>query len=189
MQYEVAKLIDQLENRVEAQIAFAVEVLQNLSDEELTKPSPSGGWSIVEILDHLNSYGAYYLPLIQSKVDTGNASFKNKSFKSGMLGNYFVKMISPGTKKIKAAKIHLPKKNLKSSEVVSEFIRQEELLLQYLFKAKEVDLEAIRIPISIAKMIRLKLGDILLFVIHHVDRHFVQANMLLPKDKTYSVAA
>ena len=106
-----------------------------------------------------------------------------------MLGNYFVKMISPGTKKIKAAKIHLPKKNLKSSEVVSEFIRQEELLLQYLFKANEVDLEAIRIPISIAKMIRLKLGDILLFVIHHVDRHFVQANMLLPKDKTYSVAA
>ena len=74
MQFEVAKLIDQLENRVEAQIAFAVEVLQNLSDEELTKPSPSGGWSIVEILDHLNSYGAYYLPLIQSKVDTGNAS-------------------------------------------------------------------------------------------------------------------
>jgi uncharacterized damage-inducible protein DinB len=189
MQYEVATFIDQLENKVEAQIAFAVDVLQNLSDQELTTPSSSGGWSIVEILDHLNSYGAYYLPLIQTKIDTVKASVKKESFKSGMLGNYFAKMISPGTKKIKAAKIHLPKKNLNPAEVVMEFIRQEELFLQYLFKAREVDLEGIRIPISIAKMIRLKLGDILLFVIHHVDRHFVQANILLSKDKTYSVEA
>lgn len=189
MQYEVAKLIDQLENRVEAQIAFAVDVLQNLSDQELSKPSPSGGWSIVEILDHLNSYGAYYLPLIQSGIEKRKTSAKLKSFKSGMLGNYFVSMISPGTKKMKAAKIHLPEKNLNPAEVVMEFIRQEELLLQYLFKAGEVDLEAIRIPISIAKMIRLKLGDIFLFVIHHIDRHFVQANMLLPKGKEYSVIA
>src|SRR5688572_6761383 len=112
MKYEVTTLLDQLENKVEAQIAFAVEVLQNLSDDELSKPSSSGGWSIIQILDHLNSYGAYYLPLIQSGMEKGNTSAKLKSFKSGMLGNYFVNMISPGTKKIKAAKIHFPKNNL-----------------------------------------------------------------------------
>ncbi len=189
MKYEVTTLIDQLENKVEAQITFAVEVLQNLSDDELLKPSPSGGWSIVQILDHLNSYGAYYLPLIQSGLERKNTPAKPQFFKSGMLGNYFVRMITPGTKKIKAAKIHFPKNNLNSTEVVMEFIRQEELLLKFLFKAREVNLERIRIPISIAKMIRLKLGDIFLFVIHHVDRHFVQASMLLPKEKTYSAVA
>lgn len=186
MKYEREVLINTLENTVERQIAFAVKILQNLSEDALSKSPTTGDWSIVQILDHLNSYGAYYLPLINSKLDSSKST-EERYFKSGMFGDYFIKMIQPstGTKNLKAAKLHLPKVDVKPMEVVMEFIRQEEVLLQYLFRARRVDLEGSRIPISIAKIIRLKLGDILLFVISHVDRHLLQVNGLLTSETKY----
>ena len=98
-------------------------------------------------------------------------------------------MIHPttGTKKISAAKQHLPKLADDPQSVVRKFIQHQETLLQYLFQARTVDLAKTRIPISIAKIIRLKLGDILLFVINHTDRHLVQASKLLAGSEQYSV--
>ena len=48
-------------------------------------------------------------------------------------------------------------------------------MLQLLEEAKSVDLNAVRIPISIAKFIKLKLGDVFMFLIAHNLRHVKQA--------------
>ena len=189
MKYLTSTFVNTLENKVERQIAFTLKILQNLSEEQLTKKPSAGGWSILEILDHLNSYGDYYLPLISSAIKASPEE-RHLFFKSGLLGNYFVQMINPltGTKSIGAAKRHLPRVAKKPDQVVYEFIRQEELLLQSLFSARSINLEHARIPVSIAKIIRLKLGDVFLFVIHHIDRHLLQASKLLEEKEGYTVA-
>lgn len=170
------QLIQALENRVEKHLREAITHFQNMNEAILLKPAVNGGWSIAQCLDHLNGYGDYYLP----QIEKGLKSFKDipsPIFKSSWLGNYFTKMMEPetGTKKIKAFKKHIPSANLDAHAVVAEFIHQQELLLQFLKQAAQTDLNAIRIPISIAKWVRLKLGDTFRFIIAHNERHLQQA--------------
>ena len=143
----------------------------------LAAPSANGGWSIVQCLAHLNTYGNYYLP----KIEQGLRNFSGQptnTFKSGWLGAYFTNMMDPtkSSKKYKAARLHVPAPIVDAHAVVAEFILQQEALLGYLRLAAKVDLNAIKIPVSIAKLIHLKLGDVLQFMITHNERHIQQAN-------------
>lgn len=169
-------LIHDLEKRIEVSINLAVTTFQNLDAPTLLKPSASGGWSIAQCLEHLNSYGDYYLPHIQTRLSNNLHAAPNPYFKSSWLGNYFIKMMLPGSgKKYPAMKKHMPKKDLDPYKVVATFIHQQELLLSYLEMAKTKDLNAIKIPISIFPFIKLKSGDVFQFIIAHNQRHLEQA--------------
>ena len=86
------QLLDSLEERVNEHLHAAIDVFQNMKSDLLLRPAADGGWSIAQCLEHLNSYGRYYLPAIEKAVKTaGSGSAEN--FKSGWLGNYFYKLI------------------------------------------------------------------------------------------------
>lgn len=169
------QLVNALEDQVEAHISDAVKIFQNLSNEELLKPSVNGGWSIAQCLWHLNSYGHYYLPKIKSGLAKNYPA--NPDFKSSWLGSYFTRTMQPGAqmKKYKAFKDHLPPQTLNAQQVVAEFIQQQEQLLSYLKQARQSDMNRVRIPISILNWIKLKLGDVFQFIIAHDERHLQQA--------------
>ena len=168
-------LIDSLEGQVENHINEAVRIFQNLSQEELMKPAANGGWSIAQCLWHLNSYGDYYLPQIKSGLAKNYPG--NLEFKSTWLGSYFTRIMQPGArmKKYKAFKNHVPPIEMDAAKVVAEFIHQQEQLLKYLKEARQTDMNRVRIPISIFKWIKLKLGDVFQFIITHDERHLQQA--------------
>ncbi|WP_018343798.1 DinB family protein [Cytophaga aurantiaca] len=169
------RLLHDLETRVETSICNAVETFQNLSTDVLLKRSNTGGWSIAQCLQHLNSYGDFYLPKIQTALKKDNSMY-SKSFRSGWIGSYFIEMMLPGSgKKYKAFKKHVPESDLDAAAVVSTFIHQQELLLSYLRIAHSQDLNRIKIPISISPFIKLKLGDVFQFIIAHNERHIEQA--------------
>ena len=174
------QLLRELEERVERDVQTAIRIFQNLSPEALNRPSETGGWSIAQCLWHLNSYGDYYLPRIEAQVKKGGTA--SDVFSSGWLGSYFTKMMKPGQgmKKMKAFKDHTPPQELDAPAVVAEFIRQQEWLLTLLRHAHGVDLNRIRIPISISRWVRLKLGDVFQFYTMHVHRHMVQALRNVP---------
>ncbi|WP_114781235.1 DinB family protein [Botryobacter ruber] len=180
------ELLEALETKVEQHIAEAVRVFQNLPEAGLLQPAENGGWSIAQCLAHLNSYGDYYLPRIQAALARNKALLPTGTFKSTWLGNRFIRMMAPetGTKKYKAARQHLPADALDAPAVVGEFIRQQEELLACLRLARKSDLNAIRIPVSILKWVRLKLGDILQFMVVHNERHLLQAKRNLPAAKS-----
>lgn len=169
------KIIDSLEKKVELHLQEAIKTFQNLPENILLRPSGNGGWSIAECLWHLNSYGDFYLPEIKKGLE--NNFQHNPEFKSSWLGNYFVNMMMPGekSKKMKAFKDHRPPADLDAYAVVAEFIQQQEQLLGYLKKARKNDLNRIKIPISIAKWLKLNLGDVFRFLIAHDERHILQA--------------
>ncbi|HRO48444.1 DinB family protein [Agriterribacter sp.] len=171
------KLLSSLEQEVEKHLAEAVSVFQNLPEETLLKPAPDGGWSMAQCLAHLNSYGRFYLPAITYAINHPAGNATNEKFKSGWLGNYFTQMMQPGnsTKKYKSPKDHSPTPDLDARAVVAEFIQQQEQLMRCLRKAKATDINATRVPVSISKWIRLKLGDTFRFLIAHNERHMLQA--------------
>ncbi len=176
MKHDKYKLIEALETEIRNQIAQVKENFDQVSETVLQSPAPSGGWSILQCLDHLNSYGNYYLPQIRDALKRAKKS--NKSiYRSGWLGDYFIRMMSPetGTKKFKAFKNHQPEKVLDSRKVIDEFHSQQELLLGYLSEAKQLDIASVKVPVSISPLIGIRLGDTFGFLLAHNRRHLLQA--------------
>ena len=170
-----------LENKVESHLQQAVGQFQNIPEAQLLAPAKDGGWSVAQCLEHLNSYGHYYLPQIKQGLEKGGGNPPANTFKSSWLGSYFTRAMDPetGKRKIKAFKNHVPAAELDAHAVVAEFIQQQESLLQYLQQARSRDLNKIKIPISISRWIRLKLGDVFQFLIAHNERHMQQAERVL----------
>lgn len=160
------------------QIILSLRQLQQQDPELLLQAPAPGKWSVVQVIEHLNTYGRYYLPRIKKAIVESSAGYE-PSYKPGFLGNYFANSMLPDKNgmiknKMKAFKNHIPSVELDSHTVLNEFLKQEEELLMLLEKAKKVPLGKIRIPISIASFIKLKLGDTFRFFIAHHQRHFVQ---------------
>ena len=174
--------IEPLIETVEAHLVHATEIYQNLSDTQLTTPPPNGGWSVAQCLEHLNSYGHFYLPAVKKVLHplANSAVSSGDTYRSGLLGQYFINLMKPeNTKKFKAFKGHIPESNLDGTAVVAEFIEQQEQWLHLLTEINSTAQLNARVPISISPLIRLKMGDVFGFVIAHNARHIQQADRVL----------
>ena len=174
-------LLDQLEADTRQIILSTSYLLQEDPALLVQQPAP-GKWSIAQVIEHLNSYGRYYLPLLEKATRNARHPF-NPVFRPGWLGNYFTRIMLPQkgqvSNKMKAFKAHIPSPDIDSKQALDEFLQQEKQMLQILEKARLTDIGKSRIPISLSKLIRLKSGDTLRFVIAHHQRHFLQvANIL-----------
>ncbi len=174
--------IEPLIETVEAHLVRATNVYQHLSDEQLTTLPPDDGWSVAQCLDHLNSYGHFYLPAAKKALRSvvGTVESSAVTYQSGWVGHYFIDLMKPeNTKKFKAFKGHIPAIKLDGMAVVAEFIGQQEQWLHFLAEITSIAQLNARIPISISPLIRLKLGDVFGFVTAHSARHIQQADRVL----------
>jgi hypothetical protein len=178
-------LLETLEATVERHLREVLHDFQMLPENILLRPSASGGWSVAQCLEHLNRYGKYYLPLIQKGI-AAYAGSPSDTFTSSWLGSYFTSMMQPGKGKMKTFKGYSPPPSLDAYGVVAEFAQQQEMLLRCLREAHRINLNKIRIPVSIARFIRLKLGDVFQFVIMHNERHLLQAKRNLDSQENTS---
>jgi hypothetical protein len=182
--YKSEILVEDLLNQTETILKMAIAEWQLIPHSRFArKPSPES-WSANECLQHLNSYGKYYLPAIEKSIAKGSKEPFKDEFSPGWLGNYFTKLMLPSangkpSKKMKSPKDHAPKTIIESHLVVAEFIDQQEKLLRLLIQAKKIDLNKNKVGISIAPFIKLKLGDVFMFLIAHLQRHTLQAQRAL----------
>ncbi len=185
--YNTTRLLRELHEKTETFLQEAISEWQMMPAEVLLMQPSANKWSAAQCLEHLNSYGRYYLPAIENAIVEAREKGKlpAPSFNSGWLGNYFTNMMkpSPKMKKMASPKDHLPKANLNAVAVISEFIDQQEKLLKLLELSRDVDLNKTTVAISIAKFIKLKLGDVFLFLLAHNERHIVQAENALGNGK------
>ena len=182
MSHHTAQLLEHLTGQTEEFLRKAVSEWQMLPPEVLSaKPSPEK-WSAAQCLEHLNIYGRHYLPEIEKAIGRAKkrSSRPAATFHSGWLGAYFTRLMLPGPDgavktKMKAPKNAVPAPDPDPRIMLAEFIDQQEMLLKLLGEAGSVDLGRVRVPISIAPWIRLKLGDTFLFLTAHIGRHVLQA--------------
>jgi hypothetical protein len=170
------QLLDKLESDTRELMLRTNYLLQEDPENLLQQPAP-GKWSVAQVIEHLNSYGRYYLPLLENALSTLPAA-KNNIYKPGILGNYFTDMMLPKEgvvkNRMKAFKGHRPSPEIDSKKVLDEFLQQEQWLLQLLDKGRKKAIAKNRIPVSIARFIKMKVGDTFRFLIAHHQRHFVQ---------------
>lgn len=171
-------LIQDLIERTQKSIQEA-EKFKLLSDKELNTRNSSDSWSILECLEHLNLYGDFYLPEIENRMLVSNS--KNVTvFNSGMLGNYFAKIMLPREKlnTMKTFKDKNPIHSVLDKKCIDRFIQQQRKILGLLDIACHKNLTKIKTSISISKWIKLRLGDTFRVVIYHNVRHIAQANKI-----------
>lgn len=176
-----AQLLEDL-NADTRQIVLQTKLLLQQDPELLLRQPAENKWSVAQVIEHLNSYGRYYLPVMKAAL-IKPAHRPAEFYRPGWLGDYFTKSMLPQkngqvTKKMKSPKDHRPSSDIDSRIVLEEFLLQEYLLLQLLEKAEKTILET-RIPISISRFIKIKLGDGFRFLIAHHQRHFVQVENTL----------
>jgi uncharacterized damage-inducible protein DinB len=175
-------LLNELKEDVQRLIA-AAEHIKQTDKVKLAYPLEEGKWTIVQILEHVNAYGRHYLPAIDTAIAEKKVE-KDAWFNSGKLGEYFTKSMKPTNvyeikNKMKTMKKYSFPNSLNVDTVMNEFLEQKQKLLQLLEAAKGSNLNTIHIPITISKMIKLRLGDIFRFLIAHEQRHMVQARNTL----------
>ncbi|WP_090786684.1 DinB family protein [Pedobacter sp. ok626] len=162
----------------------STQAVQKLKQFELLKLSERNApneWSILECIEHLNLYGSFYLPAIEKAILSQKTIHNSCVFKSGILGNYFVNLVKLKQAKIKkmsTAKTMDPFEKQLTITTIDRFLKQQERLKSLLEQARYVDITKAKTPISISRFIKLRLGDILRFMVYHIERHVAQANKI-----------
>ena len=158
-----------------------IEKLNLLTTDKLNFKENAEKWSILECIAHLNIYGDFYLPEIENSIKHSE-SYK-APFKPGVIGNYFVKLIQPkeDLNKMKTLKKFDPIGSDLDRNILIVFKNQQIRMLDLLSKALTVNLTKSKTEISIIKMIKMRLGDTLRFVVYHNQRHINQANRVSKK--------
>lgn len=166
-----------LESVVEAQLTEVIAVFQNLSTSKLLQPSSSGGWSIAECFEHLNSYAAYYHPKLWKALDKLSVAQTPVEFRNTWIGLYFIRMMrTDGSRvKYKAIKQHKPLVISDPHEVISRFIQSQEELLTLIKHIKDKPIVKGRVATSLSSLIKLNMGDTIEFLLVHNQRHMLQA--------------
>lgn len=191
--YNSLALLEELQTDVRQLVLIANKLKSEDPGVLHEQPAP-GKWNVVQVLEHLNSYGRYYLPAIEKSLQENKPAAE--LFKPGFMGDYFTKMLAPSEKgkvkyKMKAPKDHRPSPHLDHQPVLQIFLEQQQTLLELLEKAKTKNIGRIRTPISISRFIKLKLGDTFRFLIAHEQRHFIQISntmALVKKTGAFSLA-
>lgn len=151
-----------------------VETLQDLSLAQLNHKVSPESWSILECLEHLNLYAAFYHPHIDTALVRDKAC---EVFRPGFFGNYMVNMIRPKEqiKKMKTFEAMNPNGSALGHEVIKKFLENQNVLLDYLDRAQHCNLNKNKVPLTFTRLIHLKPGDALRFMVYHNQRHVLQA--------------
>ena len=142
------------------------------------RPAPSH-WSALECVEHLNRYSRYYLPaLAQALARPGTAPSPSQATEVGYswLGRKSVAMMQPGSSKKHATLRRLnPLGQALDHRALVEFDQHAATLLALLEQARATDLNRAAVPVEFFRLLKLRVGEALEFVVVHQQRHLRQA--------------
>ncbi len=179
-------LLQELEQITEANLSFIEQEVKTLSAEQLQWKQHADSWNVVQVLAHLNAYSGYYQKTIREKISKTRFKQPAEYFVSSPLGRSAWKSVKLGNlknikRKLKSPRAYNPllSPQLLLGSQIEDFIQFQIDLKELLQAAAKVNLRRVRIPISLSKFIKLRLGDALMFHIYHNERHIEQIRRIL----------
>ncbi|MBW7869065.1 MAG: DinB family protein [Brumimicrobium sp.] len=180
------ELLFRLRRITEDNMTFVSKKCRHLGENQLHWRRTKDSWNILEVLAHLNSLVNFYHPLILNKIKKTKFTTPSDTFVSSQLGRSAWKSIQLGRannikRKFRAQRTHNPTilPELVEKNTIEKFEKNQLELLNILDLAKHVNLKKAKVPISFSRIVRLRLGDVLQFVIYHNERHIQQIKNIL----------
>jgi len=174
-------LITELLDRNEL-LKASSQLFLRLADDQLNfRPAPDQ-WSIAEIFEHLNIVDTIYTRNILSRI-TLAPDVQEETYTSGWLGDWLCARVMPRSDgsvlKLKARKPYLVDcAGPDGREALHRFLQQCDTIDDILRHVATKDLRRIKIRFSYTKLLHLRLGDNLRYLIAHSERHLLQAQRI-----------
>lgn len=170
---ELRELVERARDLVEREV-------QPLSDARLNRRPPDGGWTPLEILEHVNRYMAVYLPRFERAFNRAPVT-DDPGFAPGWLGNKLAESMLPRAgevaNKMRTFRSKNPKNEPLDRAVIDVFLQDLDRLTRLLSFVPKRDLEG-KVKTTLP-LISIKLGDALRFLVYHTERHREQLERTL----------
>jgi len=179
-------LLEEVATITERNLDLVKKKFASLSENQLNWKPNTQTWSCLEIFAHLNAYASFYHNAFHKKIEITRFRTPGTQFSSSPLGRSAWQSMKLGKEKNIKRRFNAPKDynptvttSLVTATTLNDFQNYQSDLLKILEKSVAVNLRKVKVPISISKIVRLRLGDAFLFVAYHNERHMQQALNLL----------
>ncbi len=180
------QLIKEVEVITQSNLKFISKRVSRLSASQKNWRPNEYTWNLIEIFSHLNEFSRFYHEAIQIKIAKTRFTEPKENFISSPLGKAGWSSMKLGNAKNIKRKFNAPKaynptyeKNILDENAIDRFESYQKEWITLLEKVKTVNIRKVKIPISISKIVKFRLGDTLLYVTYHNERHVQQAVNLL----------
>lgn len=188
--FNTKALIQELQDITSNNIEVLEKKFSHLSEEQKSWRPSKDAWNILEVCGHLNEYARFYHTVFLDRIEKTKFKSPKETFTSSPLGRSAWRSMKLGRannikRKFKSPKHHNPSlvPELVSGNDIVELIENQKEILDVLNQAQTVSLRKVKVPISISRIVRLRLGDALMFVIYHNQRHLQQLLNLIGHPK------
>jgi hypothetical protein len=174
-----ATLLQQLQQQVQEVLATLEHEFNLLPDHALCyKPAPDQ-WSVLECLEHLNRYARYYHPVLAAALGQAPPS-TSQELRFTWMGRKSYEMMRPENSKAHKTLARMnPAQSSLGREVLAEFQQHQQEMLALLARATGKDLNHKVVPVEFFRLLRLRAGEALLFIVAHTRRHIQQAQRVV----------
>lgn len=169
----------QLRERIQTVLDTVGREFEPLSDEQLRwKPAPDK-WSIAECLQHLNLAERFYIRNLQHKADglgLVQHAPTDQPLGSDWVGKSLRWAVDPQVKmKLPAPSMVRPRSDLDARKTLEQFRELQQLLHDLTDRLSYLDWNTTKIPTLFGNWLKIRVGDALLMLVAHTERHLAQA--------------
>ncbi|RED93654.1 DinB family protein [Marinoscillum furvescens] len=160
-----------------------IENLKASPAEQLSK-KPKKGWSVLEVVEHLNAVYAIYLPNFEKAIanaPTNKESEVGANYQRSVLGRLSVFAMKPKKQKrqFKMKTFDFFEPSGKGEEVFDQFADYKEKFNELIRQARSKDLSGIKMPTALGEKVKFYVPECFEFVLAHESRHLQQIRDLL----------
>ncbi|TGE05506.1 DinB family protein [Hymenobacter fodinae] len=169
--------LSDIQQRIASIEASLQQKLLLLPEAALNHKFTSESWSVLECLEHLNRYGRYYLPALQQAlVHPRGAARPEEEVGLSWFGRKSYELVRPENRKAqKTLRRMNPARSHLTPAVLEEFQSQLANLQALLPLMAQANLNQKAVPVEFFRLLKLRVGEALLFVVAHMQRHVQQA--------------
>ncbi|PRY14796.1 DinB family protein [Pontibacter ummariensis] len=170
------RTLEQLSLTIRGLYETVATELSSLDLNSLNYKVSSDSWSVLECLEHLNRYSRYYNPALSKAIAHNHDGPCEPVISYSWLGKKSLDMVRPqNMKKHKTVKHMNPNNSQLNRATIEEFLNHQVELLSLLEGAKNTNLNKKAVPVEFFKLLKLRIGEALEFIVLHEERHIQQA--------------
>jgi hypothetical protein len=180
MNMTTRQLIFKLSTEADVLIETVHTTFLDLPQSVLSVKATPEQWSVLECFEHLNRYARFYLPAVGRSILSSKTTFTEKELRYSWIGSFSIRMMDPkNVKKQRTFRRMDPSFSDLTRETLTEFLKHQQKLKMLLQQASGIDINTGGVPVEFFKLLKMRTGEALQFVMVHQQRHLAQAQRTL----------
>lgn len=174
-------LIDNFSTTLNNNLKRIDSTFDSLSLNQINWKPGSKIWSVGECINHLVITNGLYLKKMKEFVLKGTSNPNDDfNYSQSFIGELLTKAVDPeNVKKSKTFKVFDPLESSASKSVVQDYALIMKGFIEMVKDMNGINLKKIKFSSPVNIFIRLNLGDPLIFIPKHDERHLVQAERII----------